>query len=274
MAPEVIMGSYDNKCDVWSCGVILYIMLCGYPPFKGASDKIVLSNITRGYFSFIGKEWTVISTEAKSLIMKMLTRNPLRRPTANEVLNDSWIQNRFNNKLQDNILAVKSLKNLSHFRASRELQKVVLDFIVGQFTSSHETQDLRTAFIALDRNGDGKLSIDELQSGFKLAGIGLNDVNNIINQCDGDGNGYIDYTEFLTATINWKKLLNKEKLEKVFKVFDKDSDGTISLMEIKEFFGEAGRSIEEDVWKEMMNEADLNGDGQIDLDEFVKLLIK
>jgi calcium-dependent protein kinase len=249
-------------------------MLCGYPPFRGANDKIVLSNIARGYFSFTGKEWTSISTEAKSLIMKMLTRNPSRRPSATEILNDNWIQNRFSNKLQDNLLAVRSLKNLSHFRASRELQKVVMEFIVGQFTTSQETQDLRSAFIALDRNGDGKLSIEELQSGFKLAGIGLDDVNVIINHCDGDGNGYIDYSEFLTATINWKKVLNKEKLEKVFKVFDKDSDGTISLMEIKEFFGDAGRHIEEDVWKEMMNEADLNGDGQIDLDEFVKLLIK
>lgn len=91
-------------------------MLCGYPPFRGSSDKVVLAQITRGYFSFTGKEWTDISSEAKSLIMKMLTRNALRRPTAVEIFNDPWIQNRFNGKIKDKALALKSLKNLSNFR--------------------------------------------------------------------------------------------------------------------------------------------------------------
>lgn len=249
-------------------------MLCGYPPFRGSSDKAVLGNINRGYFSFIGKEWTGISSEAKSLIMKMLTRNPQRRPTATEIFNDNWIQQRFNNNLQDNPLGLMSLKNLTHFRASRHFQKVVMEFMAAQLTSPEETNDLRKAFIALDKNGDGKLSLTELNSGFKLAGFGQSDIQSIITFCDGDRNGYIDYTEFLTATLNWKKILNKEKLQSVFNVFDQDLSGKISLSELKTFFGESGKQIEDDIWKEMMNEADLNGDGQIDIDEFVKLMIK
>ncbi|OMJ66944.1 hypothetical protein SteCoe_36044 [Stentor coeruleus] len=274
IAPEVIMGSYDCKCDVWSCGVILYIMLCGYPPFRGSNDKAVLAQITRGYFSFNGKEWTGISTEAKALIMKMLTRNSLRRPTAREIFNDPWIQNRFNNKMQDNILAMKSLKNLSNFRASRHLQKVAMEYIASQLTSTSDTNHLRDAFVALDTNGDGKLSIEELKKGFKLAGFSISDINSIIHSCDGDGSGFIDYTEFLTATLNWKKILSREKLETVFRAFDKDKSGSISLIEIREFFGESGISIEDEVWKDMMNEADLNGDGQIDLEEFIELMLK
>lgn len=268
------MGNYDYKCDIWSCGVILYIMLCGYPPFRGSNDKAVLAQITRGYFSFNGREWTGISTESKALIMKMLTRNPLRRPTAREIFNDPWIQNRFNNKMKDNILAIKSLKNLSNFRASRQLQKVAMEYIASQLTSTNETNHLRDAFIALDTNGDGKLSIEELRKGFILAGFSIEDINSIIEYCDGDGSGFIDYTEFLTATLNWKKILSREKLETVFKAFDTDKNGTISLHEIRQFFGETGMDIEDEVWKDMMNEADLNGDGQIDLEEFIKLMIK
>jgi calcium-dependent protein kinase len=254
--------------------VILYIMLCGYPPFRGNNDKAVLAQISRGYFSFTGKEWSGISTEAKSLIMKMLTRNPLRRPTAREIFNDPWIQNRFNNKIKDNVLAVRSLKNLSNFRASRHLQKVAMEYIASQMTTTKETTHLRNAFVALDTNGDGRLSVEELRTGFRLAGFRLEDIDSIIESCDGDGNGFIDYTEFLTATLNWKKLLSREKLEAVFKAFDTDQSGTISMLELHEFFGDAGKNIEDDVWKEMMNEADLNGDGQIDLEEFISLMIK
>jgi calcium-dependent protein kinase len=233
-----------------------------------------MSNITKGYFSFTGKEWSSISTEAKSLIMKMLTKNPSKRPSAAEVFADPWVQSRFNNKQKDNILAVRSLKNLSHFRASRQLQKLVMEYLADQLSSSKETEHLRTAFVSLDTNGDGKLSVDELKKGFKLAGFSAHDLNSVIESCDGDGNGFIDYTEFLAATINWKKVLNREKLEFVFRAFDKDANGTISVAELQEFFGDAGNSIEDEVWKEMMNEADLNGDGQMDLEEFMKLMLK
>ena len=106
----MINGSYDYKCDVWSCGVILYIMLCGHPPFRGSNDKIVLAQVNRGFFSFTGKEWAGVSSEAMALIMKILSRNPMLRPTAREIFNKAWIQNRFNNRLHDNLLEIKSLK--------------------------------------------------------------------------------------------------------------------------------------------------------------------
>jgi len=248
-------------------------MLCGYPPFQGRNNKVVISNISKGYFTFTGKEWLNISTDAKSLIMRMLTKNPHKRPTAGEVFEDSWIRNRWNNNQKDNILAAKSLKNLCTFRASRNLQKVVMEYMADQLTVSKETENLRTAFISLDKNGDGKLSLEELKSGFVSAGFNMQDLNLIIESCDGDGNEYIDYSEFLTATINWKKVLNKEKLESVFRTFDKDANGKISLDELKEFFGNAGDSLDNQAWMEMIREADANGDGQIDLEEFIKLML-
>ena len=77
-----------------------------------------------------------------------------------------------------------------------------MEYIAAQLTTKQETHDLRLAFIGLDKNGDGKLSIGELKQGFKLAGFKIEDIDSIINICDQDGNGYIGYTEFLTATLN------------------------------------------------------------------------
>jgi calcium-dependent protein kinase len=273
------MGNYDYKCDVWSCGVILYIMLCGYPPFRGSNDQAVLAQINRGFFSFNGKEWAGVSSEAKSLIMKMLTRNPLRRPTAQEIFNDHWIQTRWNSKSHDTLLSIKSIKNLGLFRviyiqASKQLQKLAMEYIASQLISGRDTNDLRDTFIALDTNGDGKLTTEEIKNGFKNAGFNDQDINSIIEFCDGDGSGCIDYTEFLTATLNWEQVLSREKIEIVFNSFDKNHNGTVTLEEIKEFFGENASRIEEEVWKHLINEADLNGDGKLDLEEFVMLMTR
>lgn len=248
-------------------------MLCGYPPFRGATEEAILSQISKGYFSFPGKEWQNVSSEAKALIMKMLTKNPQRRPSAKDVFNDPWVQNRNNNENEREI-AMKSLKNLSHFRATRKLQQATLEFIASQLISAKETKFLREAFISLDSNGDGKLSVDELRQGYKNARVDLVDIEKIIESCDGDGNGFIDYTEFLTATINWKKELSHERLEAVFKMFDKDGSGKIGLEEIKCLFGNDASDIDEFVWNDIIKEADLNGDGEIDLYEFKTLMMK
>jgi calcium-dependent protein kinase len=90
IAPEVIDGSYDEKCDIWSCGVLMYMMLCGMPPFYGANRKEVMLKIKKGKFSFKSKIWSVISPEAKNLIEKMLTQNPDKRPSCREVLSHPW----------------------------------------------------------------------------------------------------------------------------------------------------------------------------------------
>lgn len=90
IAPEVIDGSYDEKCDIWSCGVLMYMMLCGIPPFYGANRKEVMAKIKKGKFSFKSKIWSVISPEAKDLIEKMLTYNPEKRPSCREVLSHPW----------------------------------------------------------------------------------------------------------------------------------------------------------------------------------------
>ena len=91
IAPEVLRGEYDEKCDIWSCGVILYILLCGYPPFNGDNDEQIFECIKIGKFSFPSPEWDNVSESAKALIKKMLTINPKKRITPQEAIKHEWI---------------------------------------------------------------------------------------------------------------------------------------------------------------------------------------
>jgi calcium-dependent protein kinase len=68
IAPEVLKKNYDEKCDLWSCGVILFILLCGYPPFNGATDKKIIQSVMAGKYSINEPEWHDVSPEGKDLV--------------------------------------------------------------------------------------------------------------------------------------------------------------------------------------------------------------
>lgn len=76
MAPEVLKKRYDEKCDIWSIGVILYILLCGYPPFAGKNEESILEKVAVGEFNFDSEDWNEVSDEAKLFIRKMLVYDP------------------------------------------------------------------------------------------------------------------------------------------------------------------------------------------------------
>lgn len=91
IAPEVLSNSYDEKCDLWSIGVILYILLCGYPPFNGANDEQIIKNVKLGKFRTDEEEWQSISKEAIDLVNKLLAFDPKDRISAKDALQHEWI---------------------------------------------------------------------------------------------------------------------------------------------------------------------------------------
>lgn len=120
IAPEVLRKNYDEKCDLWSCGVILYILLCGYPPFNGSSEKAIMENVLIGKYSMKGKEWENVSQEAKDLIAKLLEYDPTKRPSAKEVLNNVWIKKLSEKEEVKKPLAMEALSNLNTFHVNDE----------------------------------------------------------------------------------------------------------------------------------------------------------
>jgi calcium-dependent protein kinase len=92
VAPQVLAGKYDQRCDIWSCGVIMYVLHCGYPPFYGEADVDVLSKVRLGNYSFNAADWKGVSDDAKNLIRMCLKMNPKDRFTAEQCLSYTWLE--------------------------------------------------------------------------------------------------------------------------------------------------------------------------------------
>src|SRR3569833_1330634 len=137
IAPEVLNSEYNEKCDVWSCGVILYILLSGRPPFDGNDDREIVKNVKKGEYSLSIPEFKSISEEAKDLIKKMLTLDINTRITAEEALNHVWIQHKVSVS-NDPLLTMSALSNLKNFRAEQKMQQAAITFIVSQLASKEE----------------------------------------------------------------------------------------------------------------------------------------
>lgn len=95
ISPEVLAGNYDKSCDIWSAGCILYIILCGYPPFQGDDDNEIIANVLKGKVSFDDDAWEHVSKEGKDLIKKMISK-PEKRLTAQECLDHKWFSKKSN----------------------------------------------------------------------------------------------------------------------------------------------------------------------------------
>ena len=224
IAPEILQGDYTESCDVWSCGVILYILLNGHPPFDGKSDQEILQAVMKGVYQTSGPVWSKISEEGQDLIRKMLAFDGERRITAQNALLHPWfLKNIDKNALTDS-KHTETLKNLNQFNTSSKFQQAALAFMTNHMITQDETKQLMKTFEALDLNKDGRLSKDEIIAGYTLlegAHAAESEAGRIMEMADVDKNGTIDYSEFVTATLNKTKLLTQERMKIAFEFFDK-----------------------------------------------------
>jgi calcium-dependent protein kinase len=272
-APEVSDGRYNEKCDLWSCGVMLFMLLSGRPPFSGNTEKEVRKKVQRADFDFDKKYWSRVSEDAQSLIRKMLKVRVQDRISAKEALQHAWILEMAPKATSS--VNLEFLNDLKSLRSASKLKKVALQVMVVQF-NQNQIGDLRNIFNALDENGDGMLTMKEIREGLMRAG--LQDITTALQQSlediDLDGSGLIDYSEFLAAALEKKHYLQEDACWNAFKFFDRDGDGCISVEELRQVLN--SRNWEEEIGEaaleQAMQEVDKNGDGQIDFDEFMEMM--
>lgn len=154
IAPEVLKKNYDQKCDIWSLGVIMYILFCGYPPFNGSTDEKIMERILNATVKFPEEEWSTVSQSAKDLILSMLNKNPEQRPSARELLQNEW----FKKPTGDKIIKQKVIKRIVSFREKNKLQGALRYYMVNFMDIKQEQEELLKAFRMLDKDNNGVIT--------------------------------------------------------------------------------------------------------------------
>ncbi|KAG2323270.1 hypothetical protein Bca4012_058767 [Brassica carinata] len=271
VAPEVLLKHYGPEADVWTAGVILYILLSGVPPFWAETQQGIFDAVLKGDIDFESDPWPVISDSAKDLIRKMLCSIPSERLTAHEVLRHPWICE--NGVAPDRALDPAVLSRLKQFSAMNKLKKMALK-VIAESLSEEEIAGLRAMFEAMDTDNSGAITFDELKAGLRRYGSTLKDteIQDLMQAADVDNSGTIDYSEFIAATIHLNKLDREEHLVSAFQYFDKDGSGYITIDELEQSCVEHGMT---DVFLEdVIKEVDQDNDGRIDYGEFVAMMQK
>ena len=271
MAPEVIEGNYTNACDMWSAGVILYIILCGYPPFDGVSDEQILENILKGEYDFDDEIWDNISEDAKDLIEHLLIDEEFRL-TPKQALDHPWTKSyaRLDSEI---ILSSKHTERLRNFQKAKKLKKAALTYLASRVSDEDIINEMKI-FFKLDKNKDGYITLKELKEGMSST-PNIEEIADILKGVDTDKNGAINYTEFIAATLDQKGLLfsSSSILKDAFQLFDKNNDGTIDQSELMATLaGAESEFMDVKIWKEVLQECDLDGDGKVSFDEFVYMM--
>ena len=275
VSPEVLKNKYNEKCDMWSCGVIMYMMLSGNPPFKGDNDEEIYQAVKEGKYNFDDEKWDEISGDAKDLIKNLLIKDMNKRYSAKKALSHPWITKHRRNKAMDKNKLNEVVTNLKNYSAKLKLQQLTLAYIVHNLTSKEDCDFLREVFIIFDESGSGKLTKDQLIKGLNIVlseEESEKEVNRLMNIIDVDGNGFIEYEEFLRAGLNKTKIITKENLETSFKLYDINKRGKINARELGMVLGQGDDNIKEEVWQELIDEADIDKDGEINFNDFKTIM--
>jgi len=283
IAPEVLNKNYNEKCDLWSCGVIMYILLSGRPPFEGNNDFDIIKNIKKGKYDLESKPFDKLSNSGLDLIKKLLEIEPDKRLSASEALEHSWFKENKSKELYNNIynknILIKMINNLKKYKRNSIIQETALAYLIHNFPQIKGVINACKLFNQIDVDSDGKINKEELYNGLKSkikSNTLKQDIDIIFKNIDMDNNGYIEYEEFVRGAISKEYFMDNRIIKFAFRYFDKDGSGKITYDEIEEVFQNSisDKTKVSESLKKIIAEVDTNGDGIISFSEFSNIMKK
>ena len=283
MAPEVIKQKYNEKCDLWSCGVIMYILLSARPPFDGEDDDEIFKKVAIGKYDLESPPFNKLSKNAIDLIKKLLTMDINRRINAEQALNHPWFKDNKSKELYNRINSNETIRilieNLKSYKRTSIIQETALAYLVHHFPQNKDVVNSCKLFNQIDKTGDGKINKTELLKGlserYKSKTL-EKDVDEIYKNLDMDNNGYIGYEEFVRAAVSKDYFVRDNVLRFAFRYFDKDDSGEITFDEIEELFAQSipDRQKVHETLEGIIKEVDQDNDNRINFEEFSVVMKK
>lgn len=279
VAPEVLSGKYDKKVDIWSIGIIMFVLMTGYPPFNGKSKTDLFEKIKTKDLPYPQKKDKSFYTPSAVNFLTLLTKkDPSSRPSASELLNDKWFEIIKDTSSIGNINIEKSiLDNIKGFTLPNLFQRTLLKLMVKKLKSS-QIQELNEVFKKLDKENTGYIDSDKIEIAFHNLNLPISkeDIKNIMTNCNLNyGNSQrVNYTSFIAAAIDKKELFSNEILWEIFKNLDTNEDGFLTIEGIIKAFERTGKQKKDEVIIKMFNEVGLDKSSRVDFEEFKKLISK
>ena len=280
IAPEVLKQNYNEKCDTWSVGVILYMMLVGRAPFDGKDDEEIICKINSADYNSKEPKLLKHSPEVRDLVSKLLQKDTEKRYSAKEALAHPWFEKFGGRSLYSNFKREEIepyINNLFNYSFNSKIQQLVIAFLVHNLPSDDSSIIVLKLFRYFNKSGNCKLTKEELMNGL-YDYRDKNEVNKVVDHLftllDGDNNGYIEYEEFLRACIDKKTILTNTYLKYAFKFLDKEKTGTLNTQKIIKAFVLTPNKLLEAVFNNTLNSVDHDSDGIINFEEFQELMLK
>jgi calcium-dependent protein kinase len=273
VAPEVLnQPEYDWRCDLWSLGVVAYMLLTGSPPFWGATNSEVFHKVQHTSPDLDDENWLKSSPLAKDFVLKLLQRAPEDRPSAQEMVKHPWLpHDEHEGNISSTHIDRQVLVNMRDFAHYTAVKRTALALIAAHYSHA-EVSKLKEQFQQLDFKMHGTIHVDEMTAvlGREL-GMQEKEAKQIFARIDCLGEDEISYTEFLAAAVQAKDLLQDRYMQEAFSWFDRDGDGFISLEDMRTVYGE---KVDGSPTSDVLRGLDYKGLGKIDIEEWREHLMR
>jgi calcium-dependent protein kinase len=263
VAPEVFDRNYTAQCDLWSMGVIVFVLLSGRMPFGGHEDIAVQEDIRRGRYSFKSEHWANVSQTAKDFVKGLLVVDPSKRLTSSTALDHAWLKASFEVVTPSTDLAI--LGALGCWASAPKLYRACMSMMAWCLTTQQHAE-VRDYFLAFDKDHDGVISVEELKEG-----LGRNFDDDAIRQIfkhlsHGGLDGKIHYSDFLASMVGTHLDMSDSLIHVAFKKFDGQGIGLIKAKDLQSSLDDC------DDIEALIQEGDHRGDGKLSLHDFERYL--
>jgi len=267
VAPEVLEKDYTSQCDLWSLGVVTFIVLAGYMPFSG-NEATQTKNIAKGAYKLKPERWNTISKPALDFVQSLLQVDPVKRLTAQKALEHPWIDSRHKHETVVDEGVVTALRQ---FGKASKFRRCCMEMMAWSL-SNEDRSKVRDYFLAMDKNHHGTVTLQELKQVLEdQFHISCEETQQIFAAMDTNHDEEIHYSDFLAAMVNTRIALHDDLLHTTFKRFDVDSSGYITAENLRTILGD---SFEGEQVEKLMSEAVSKQDGAkgISYEQFVAYL--